>query len=50
MPNIFTIMTESSRGMQGLAMAQSPIDMPMAIANATQVLHSFQSSFFKLPD
>lgn len=50
MPNIFTTMTESSRGMQGPAQARSPIDMPMAIGNATQVIHSFQSSFFKLPD
>lgn len=43
-------MTESSRGMQSPAQAWSPIDMPMTIANATQVMRSFQSSFFKLPD
>lgn len=43
-------MTESSRGMQSPAQARPPLDMPMTIANATQVLHSLQSSFFKLPD
>ncbi len=46
-------MTESSRGMQGLAQARPPIDSHkpvITIGSATQVMHSFQSSFFKLPD